>query len=118
MDGKQTSDQALDMAIKSRKSMSFPGSNLSKDLNHTIARNVVEMERGQYSDPQPVYDLDEATRDRLLVHARQDAAEALLHTRSIMDEVYRLKKAQANFGYALCLLVIVSVIWKYWPLII
>jgi hypothetical protein len=118
MDKKQTSNEALDMAIKSRKSFSLPGSNWPKDLNHTIARNVVETERGQYSDLQPVYGLDEAARDRLLVHARQDAAEALLHTRSMMDEVYRLKKAQAKFGYTLLLLVVAGVIWKYWLLII
>jgi HEAT repeat protein len=64
---------------------------LRKQANHTIARNVLDSELGKFADTQPTYRLDQETRDRLLVRARQDAAEALCHTRSLMDEVQQLK---------------------------
>jgi len=64
-------------------------------LDAATARNILHEELGRFTDPQTIYHLDEATRDRLLAHSRQDAAHALLTAlRSSKDiaEVKRLLK--------------------------
>jgi hypothetical protein len=48
--------------------------------NGAIAKNVLDEELGRFEDTPRNYSIDKATRDRLLVHGRQDVAHALLNT--------------------------------------
>src|ERR1700682_2013588 len=93
----QTSDEALAASLKAAKSMFVRGSNWDKQANHIVSRNVLASDLGRYSDPLPAYHLDEDTRDRLLAHARQDAAETLCHVTTLMDEVHELRKTLKGF---------------------
>jgi len=100
MEDKQTAEEALAGALKSLKDFSLPGSNWDKQANHIIALNVLHSELGRYANEQPHYRLDVDTRDRLLVHARQDAAEALCHARTLMDEVHQMKSAWRSLNFS------------------
>jgi hypothetical protein len=93
MESKQTSREALVADIEALRAVHAPGEHLKKKENHIIARITLHSELGEYADHLPVYHLDQEKRDRLLVHARQDAAEALCHASSLMDEVHQLKAA-------------------------
>jgi hypothetical protein len=44
-----------------------------------------------------VAEIDKETRDRLIAHARQDAAHAVLNTVAIMQDVLALKADLRNF---------------------
>jgi hypothetical protein len=114
MEGKQTSQQALEMALKAHRELSLPGSNWTKQANHIIARNVLDAELERYADEPPIYRLDQETRDRLLVHARQDAAEALLQARSLVDEVHRLKSVLRSLNFSAWFLFASYFLWLWW----
>jgi hypothetical protein len=65
-------------------------------LNGAIARNVLQEELGTLAikrRPPPVYHLDEDARDRLLAHARQDAAHALCNTVTLLNQMKVLRRA-------------------------
>jgi hypothetical protein len=60
-----------------------PGDNWD---NYAVARDVLHGELGLNGEPaQHEYYLDQATRDTLLTHGRQDAAHALCNTKSLLD---------------------------------
>ncbi|TAT69986.1 hypothetical protein [Rhizobium ruizarguesonis] len=63
-----------------------------REVDAAIARNILHEELGQFSNPQRVYQLDEATRDRLIAHGRQDAAHALLAIGSVELNVAKLNR--------------------------
>ena len=44
-----------------------------------------------------MYEIDKETRDRLIAHARQDAAHAVPNTVAIMQDVLALKADLRNF---------------------
>jgi hypothetical protein len=76
-----------------------------------IARNVLHEDLGYYDKRQFIYDLDEATRDRLITHARQDAAHAVISVSSIQKQLRKTKRLLATFALtnmALTIWVIVS----------
>lgn len=56
------------------------------------ARNILHEELGYFSDPQTEYGLDDATRNRLIAHTRQDAAHAVLAVGSLAHEVAKVKR--------------------------
>jgi hypothetical protein len=117
--GKKAADVELAARLASIRAMQVPGKHAEIDVNHTLALNVLDFDLGRHPElPPNDYGLDQRTRDRLLVHARQDAAEALLHTITTLDEIHRLKR---SLKIAACL-VFVSIatllmsVW--WSLII
>jgi hypothetical protein len=61
-------------------------------LNAIIARNILHEELGRFRERQRNYSLDPETRNRLLVHARQDAAHTLLNTSSVLDQLRILRR--------------------------
>jgi hypothetical protein len=76
-----TAQQALEARLKSK--LGPKGEHWD---NYAIAQNVLHEELGYHGEPeQPPYELNEATRDTLIVHARQDAAHALCNTKSMLD---------------------------------
>jgi len=78
--------------------------------NHAIARDIVHNELGYTGNRRPPYNLDQDTRDILLVHARQDAAHALANTVSLLKVVRTLKLA--TFGIAALLLAVALHLWQ------
>ena len=65
------------------------------------------------TDALPVYELDEATRDRLIAHARQDAAHAVINASTLMDEVQGLKTMVYIISVIQTLL-LGFIIWRLW----
>jgi hypothetical protein len=55
--------------------------------NHAVALNTLEQDLGYFGRDVACYDVDEPARDRLLAHARQDAAHALLNTTAILNRL-------------------------------
>jgi len=114
---KETSEEALERAIKLQSKYFVPGRSWPVQVNRTIAENVLNQELGRFADRHSPYHLDQETRDLLLAHTRQDAAHALLNTISMMEEIHRLKKTLRTLGFALFVILVGSAVWKYWPLI-
>jgi hypothetical protein len=114
MENKQTSEQALVIALKTQRDLFIWGSNWNKQANHVVARNVLHAELGRYSDDLPIYNLDQETRDRLLVHARQDAAEALYHASSLMDDVHQLKSTVRGLSFSILCICVTALVLSWW----
>jgi hypothetical protein len=111
---KRTSDEALQVALEAQRKIFVRGSNWDKQANHIVARNVLDSELGKFSDYLPVYTLDQQTRDRLLVHGRQDAAEALCHARSLMDEMHQLKRTLRGLNFSIVIFSAALLLWAWW----
>jgi hypothetical protein len=56
-----------------------------------LAQNILDADLGHFSDRPPDCVLDQAVRDRLLAHARRDAAHALINTVRLISNVKELK---------------------------
>ncbi len=71
--------------------------------NYAIAQNVLheDMDDGQR------YRFDDAQRDRIMAHARQDASHAVLNTSSILDALTRIQRL---LKVAVALLVIIAAV--------
>ncbi|NKK58783.1 hypothetical protein GFM44_23070 [Rhizobium leguminosarum bv. viciae] len=62
-------------------------------VDAAIARNILHEELGQFEGSSlPTYGLDDATRDRLIAHARQDAAHAIMGIGTLTKEVRDLRR--------------------------
>lgn len=57
--------------------------------NHAVAYATVESELGIHKT---LHDLDEATRNTLIINGRQDSAHALLNTTSLLKRVHQLSR--------------------------
>jgi hypothetical protein len=78
------------------------------DTNFALGRNVLKEEIGDFGEWQgPKYALDQATRDVLLAHARQDAASAAAMARSAFREAHA---AAALSRRAVALLILSAVL--------
>jgi hypothetical protein len=87
----------LQARIKKQHQMGLKGDHWD---NHAVARYTLEGELGLNGQTaQHVYDLDQEQVNTLLVHARQDAANALGNTRSLLDLNARVSRqlVLANF---------------------
>jgi hypothetical protein len=111
---KESGDEALELQLKAAKGFFVPGDNWDKRANHIIARNSLHTDLGRYSGHLQVYHLDEDTRDRLLAYARQDAAEALCHVSTLMDEVRALRKTLNGLINSIFLCVVVFAVLGWW----
>jgi len=84
------SEEALKLQISAIRDWTFAGDpELEGWIRGAIARNVLHEEIGLYADAQPTYHLDQETRDRLLAHARQDAAHALINTEVSALQIFK-----------------------------
>jgi hypothetical protein len=82
LSSERTAKDAHSASLWARRSLGQKGAFWD---NYATARVTLEGDLGQFTDQPPAYyDLDEPTRDRLLAHARQDAAHALLNTSSLL----------------------------------
>jgi hypothetical protein len=110
----QTADEALKIQLRSSREMLPSRSDKEASDNGVIARNTLHMELGYYSDKQLEYHLDEATRDRLTVHTRQDAAHALLNTITLMKEVRKINRRARNTQIGIAVLCIAAALLIWW----
>jgi hypothetical protein len=53
---------------------------------------AIKAELGRFSDPQPEYNLDEATCNRLIAHGREDVVHVLMVALRLTSEVKELKR--------------------------
>lgn len=68
------------------------GRSKREDYEASFARNILHEDLGYIGDDtQTCYHLDEDTRDRLIAHARQDAALACVSITGIRKEIRTLK---------------------------
>lgn len=56
-----------------------------------LAREVLAKDTGRSKDQPLDYQIDQATRDRLLAHTRRDAAHALINTITMMDDAWKAR---------------------------
>ena len=79
--------------------------------NNVLARNILHEELGYFKDSRNIsYDLDDEIRDRLIAHARQDIALAVINSDVIMKEIGRIRRDQ-RITFILLAVLIVTVIW-------
>ena len=67
-------------------------------IDAKTAQNVLHEDLGYFDSKSAAYDLDPPTRDKLLAHARQDAANAVYAAMTAAREVKRLRKMVCIFG--------------------
>ena len=72
---------------------------------------MLDEDLGLYSDPPRYYDLDQETRDRLLAHARQDAAHALINTGDILNQLAIIARRSRNVSIAAAILFLLAVLF-------
>jgi hypothetical protein len=115
MKKRHSAEEALIAVTKANAEMG--GRTDPHSQNLFVASNVLKEELGLYDDyHQPDYDLDKATADVLLAHARQDAAHALSNTASIL-EVLSSIRTQLRIGLVLLFLLVLGtamVVWRIW----
>ena len=113
MTEKQSGDEELRLLLKLARETT-PLREWDKQANHLTARNVLHTDLGYHSDHLPTYRLDVDTRDRLIAHARQDAAETLCQARTLMDEVRRLRRRMDLISLMLTAVLFTSLLglWK------
>jgi hypothetical protein len=75
--GMETTREAARSEIRSRREVGQHGHHV---VNGAVARETLNQDLGYHSDSvNHAYGLDDPTRDRLIAHARQDAAHAMLN---------------------------------------
>jgi hypothetical protein len=89
MEDIETADDHLKMHLAISKDMGWKDPNA---LNLVVARNVLQEDLGRFNGRLHPYHLDDDTRDRLLAHARQDAAHALGNTAALLDQIRSLRR--------------------------
>ena len=87
-----TAEEAYKAAMDAHKLI---GSRNTVSDNNVLANNILEGDLGYFSNRGlQNYDLDKETRDRLIAHARQDAALAVINSSSILNELKKIRSAQ------------------------
>ena len=72
---------------------------IKKHANMT-ARNVMQEDIGLFGEPADIpYLFDDETRDRLIAHTRQDAANAMILGSGAIDGIERLQKSARNLSW-------------------
>lgn len=82
--------------------------------NTIFARNLLDDDLGKFAERYAHFDLDEATRDILLAHARRDAAEALLNTRTLLEQSHARQKSYREMYGQVYFFAIVFVLYSWW----
>jgi hypothetical protein len=108
-DDKIRMDAAVSMAPRARR---------TADRNYLLAKDVMLDEISNHPEaPQREYHIDQATRDRLIIHTREDVAHALLNTITLMKDVQNLKQRSRNTRIVIAIFcaAIATWIWWRWP---
>lgn len=67
-------------------------------IDAKMAQNILHEDLGYFASKTTEYDLDPQTRDKLLAHARQDAAHAVYAAMSAANEVRKLRRILLVFA--------------------
>ncbi|QND42398.1 hypothetical protein HB770_11755 [Rhizobium leguminosarum bv. viciae] len=95
--GKLTFKEAVKLDLDSIKSVNGKVTQDAKEAS--FAQHILKEDLGELkNDWLAVYSLDEDTRDRLIAHARQDAALACASSANTKKEVKRLRRLVWFFG--------------------
>lgn len=86
----QTAEQDLKVRLETIRTVE--GNNQAA-FDETAARNILHEDLGRFDGEVTTYGLDQATRDRLIAHTRQDAAHAVLSVGSLSKEVRGLRRS-------------------------
>ncbi len=86
-----TAKEAYQTVLRCSMMVTSPSEQI-READRLLAQNTVQAELGTFSDEQLVYHLDEVTRDRLIVHGRQDARHAVLVAFQLSSEVKALAR--------------------------
>jgi hypothetical protein len=110
--------EALDSELTAWLRMLPRGSNSTLAANPIIARHILEDDLGRFAEGPTPYQLDQQTRDILLAHARQDAAEALLNTKALLEEMRGLTNAwrtqTTELRWGVLSLFAIYFFWAWW----
>jgi hypothetical protein len=83
-------------------------------LNSIVARNILHEDLGRFDTRLRRYGLDDDTRDRLIAHARQDAAHALVNTATLLEQVKALRRGlwiMLALVFALVMAILTPLVW-------
>lgn len=99
----QDATEALRMQLRAMKDLGAD----QRAIDAATARNVLHEDLGYFRSKSTEYVLDEATRDKLLAHARQDAAHAVYAALTAAREVKKLRHQVIS----MLLLVLAAAVW-------
>jgi hypothetical protein len=110
-DEEMSAEEAYQVALNTAMTTSTPREQVGLP-DRLIARNILEAELGRFADPQPEYNLDEATRNRLIAHGREDAVHVLMVALRLTSELKELKR----LVWTLVVLFVVFLVLTFWPM--
>ncbi len=94
---KWTAQEALASGLAAQRELRKLGLGSQIDDANVVAQNVLHEELGYFpKSTLATYSLSEATRDRLIVHARQDAATAMIHGIELRKQTERIERMIIN----------------------
>jgi hypothetical protein len=103
----------LEMRLRGARAVHVRGDIWSLTGNRIVADNILDEELGRFPE-RTAHNVDQETRDTLLVNARRDAAEALLNTQALIREIHAMKSSQRDFQNQIVFLgLIVATIYWY-----
>lgn len=113
-DPRPTMSETLEMELSSYRSIALPGDDETKRTIEIYARLGMENDLGLYADGPRAYDVDQAHRDILLAHARRDAAEALLTSQAVLQEVRAINRTITSLCRWLLIGISAYILWAWW----
>ena len=114
-DKRPTYAEALESEVAATRAVMYPDENWTLTVNAIVASKTLEDDLGRFADGPPArYELEQDRRDTLLAHARRDAAEALLNSRTLLNEVNAFKAALNNLSRSLFWLWVALMLWTWW----
>lgn len=99
--------QRLASAVRMQRELGMKGDNWD---NYAVAQATLHDELGYNGTQRHPYSLDEATRDILIVHGRQDAAHALANTTALLKRAQTLTRLLYALFVAVIALGIVAIL--------
>jgi len=114
----QTAAEACAHHLRAARELSAPlSTNWPRVASDIVAKYTVDKDLGEYADKLPVYDLSDQDRDRLIVHARRDAAQALYQVGVLVDELDGRRKRKEfrrkMLGYGFISIFLAISIWLW-----
>jgi hypothetical protein len=91
----------LEMRMRGARALHLRSDIWSLTGNRIVADNLLDEELGRFPE-RTTHNVDQETRDTLLVNARRDAAETLLNTQTLIREINAMKSGQRDFQKSDC----------------
>ena len=101
----QTAEEHLRLKIRAMREIGAT----QDDIDAATAQSVLHEDLGYFASKSAEYNLDQGTRDKLLSHARQDAAHAVYAASSTARELRRLRVLVSVLTFAIVGVLIIEV---------